>query len=191
MDQGWEAGIPCASFWLPFGWSDVNVSWHTQVWSWSQGKTTKWPHWSAVLHHLLHAPIIISHNCYNIICMAGIQCHSVQKCRYPQIPDLCLLRVAWGVIWIPLYVRDKTRSDIILLLCHFKFPLVINWATFVAGGNIASSWAVLQCMGEDGYMDIARRLMIVAERMKNGINAIEVYKMHPIIFGSFTCSVSL
>lgn len=29
-------------------------------------------------------------------------------------------------------------------------------------------------MGEDGYMDIARRLMIVAERMKNGINAIEV-----------------
>ena len=100
--------------------------------------------------------------------MAGIQCHSVQKCRHPQIPDLCLLRVAWGVVWIPLYVRDKTRSDI---LCHCKFPLVI---TFVAGGNIASSWAVLQCMGEDGYMDIARRLMIVAERMKNGINAIEV-----------------
>lgn len=30
-------------------------------------------------------------------------------------------------------------------------------------------------MGQDGYMDIARRLMIVAERMKNGINAIEVY----------------
>ena len=80
--------------------------------------------------------------------------------------------MAWGVVWIPLYVRDKTRSDI--LLCHCKFPLVINWATFVAGGNIASSWAVLQCMGEDGYMDIARRLMIVAERMKNGINAIEV-----------------
>lgn len=42
------------------------------------------------------------------------------------------------------------------------------------GGNIASSWAVLQCMGEDGYMDIARRLMQVAERMKNGINAIKV-----------------
>lgn len=42
------------------------------------------------------------------------------------------------------------------------------------GGNIASSWAVLQCLGEDGYVDIARKLMEVAERMKNGINAIEV-----------------
>jgi sphinganine-1-phosphate aldolase len=48
--------------------------------------------------------------------------------------------------------------------------------TIVIGGNIASSWAVLQCMGEDGYMDIARRLMLVAERMKDGINAIEVIK---------------
>ena len=48
---------------------------------------------------------------------------------------------------------------------------------FVVGGNIASSWAVLQCMGEDGYMDIARRLMLVAERMKNGINAIKVKKI--------------
>lgn len=50
------------------------------------------------------------------------------------------------------------------------------WCVRVVGGNIASSWAVLQCMGEDGYVDIARRLMLVAERMKNGINAIEVKK---------------
>ena len=46
----------------------------------------------------------------------------------------------------------------------------------LVGGNIASSWAVLKCMGEDGYMDIAERLMQVATRMKDGINAIEVFK---------------
>lgn len=51
----------------------------------------------------------------------------------------------------------------------------------VVGGNIASSWAVLHCMGEDGYMDIARRLMQVAERMKNGINTIKVNFI--LIFG--------
>lgn len=44
----------------------------------------------------------------------------------------------------------------------------------VTGGNIASSWAVLQCMGQDGYLEIAKRLMTVASRMKDGINAIEV-----------------
>ena len=53
---------------------------------------------------------------------------------------------------------------------------IITVCLLSIGGNIASSWAVLQCMGEDGYMDIARRLMLVAEKMKNGINAIEVIK---------------
>lgn len=42
------------------------------------------------------------------------------------------------------------------------------------GGNIASSWAVLQCMGEDGYLKIAERLMAVTTRLKDGISSIEV-----------------
>lgn len=42
------------------------------------------------------------------------------------------------------------------------------------GGNIASSWAVLQCMGEDGYLEMARQLMEVTRTMIGGINAIEV-----------------
>lgn len=43
------------------------------------------------------------------------------------------------------------------------------------GGNIASSWAVLQCMGQDGYMDVAKKLMEVATRMKEGIQSTEVF----------------
>ena len=50
---------------------------------------------------------------------------------------------------------------------HVTIPIL-------TGGNIASSWAVLQCIGQDGYMDIAKRLMEVASRMKEGIQSIEV-----------------
>ena len=84
--------------------------------------------------------------------------------------------MARGVVWIPLNVWHKTRSDFTENLHLFSVTYIITYRTFVVGGNIASSWAVLQCMGEDGYMDIARRLMLVADRMKNDINAIEVIK---------------
>ncbi len=43
-----------------------------------------------------------------------------------------------------------------------------------AGGPIAASWAVLRCMGKEGYTDVARKLMEVADIMKTGINLIEV-----------------
>lgn len=62
---------------------------------------------------------------------------------------------------------------------HMVVPTLLSLTLFAQcvyiGGNIASSWAVLKCMGEDGYMEIAERLMEVATRMKDGINSIEVY----------------
>ena len=42
------------------------------------------------------------------------------------------------------------------------------------GGTIAASWAVLRCMGQEGYVEIARKLMEIADIMKTGINLIEV-----------------
>ena len=42
------------------------------------------------------------------------------------------------------------------------------------GGNIASSWAVLQCMGQEGYLEVAGRLMAVTRIMTEGVNSIEV-----------------
>ena len=54
------------------------------------------------------------------------------------------------------------------LVCRLYYDVIVS------GGNIASSWVVLQCMGEDGYMEIAERLMAVATKMKDGINQIEV-----------------
>ena len=42
------------------------------------------------------------------------------------------------------------------------------------GGNIASSWAVLQVMGQDGYLEVADRLMKVTQQMREGIGRIDV-----------------
>ena len=44
----------------------------------------------------------------------------------------------------------------------------------ITGGNIASSWAALRSMGEDGYMHIAKQLMDTANKMKSIIRKIKV-----------------
>lgn len=41
------------------------------------------------------------------------------------------------------------------------------------GANIASSWAALRSMGEDGYMRIAKQLMDTANKMKSTIGEIK------------------
>eukprot|EP00004_Rigifila_ramosa_P010677 TRINITY_DN2263_c0_g1_i2.p1 TRINITY_DN2263_c0_g1~~TRINITY_DN2263_c0_g1_i2.p1 ORF type:complete len:454 (-),score=115.89 TRINITY_DN2263_c0_g1_i2:29-1390(-) len=41
------------------------------------------------------------------------------------------------------------------------------------GGNIASSWAVMRAMGESGYIDLAKQLMNVTEKIKAAV------KSHP------------
>ena len=74
-----------------------------------------------------------------------------------------------GLFGSPSMSGTRPGQSCDLMLCGY-----LTVSHCIAGGNIASSWAVLQCMGEDGYMDIARRLMQVAARMKDGINAIEV-----------------
>ncbi len=40
------------------------------------------------------------------------------------------------------------------------------------GGSIAAAWAVLQAMGEEGYVDAARVIMETTKKMIDGINAI-------------------
>ena len=44
----------------------------------------------------------------------------------------------------------------------------------VTGGIMAASWAILKCMGQDGYLDMARKLMAVTDYLKREINAMEV-----------------
>lgn len=41
------------------------------------------------------------------------------------------------------------------------------------GGAIASAWAVMNYLGDDGYMDIARTIMDAKDRLVAGVNAIE------------------
>ena len=40
---------------------------------------------------------------------------------------------------------------------------------------MAASWAILKCMGQDGYLDMAKKLMKVTDHIKNEIkSSIEV-----------------
>ncbi|GFO12152.1 sphingosine-1-phosphate lyase [Plakobranchus ocellatus] len=42
------------------------------------------------------------------------------------------------------------------------------------GGNIAAAWAAMKSLGEEGYMDRARTLMDITDRLKKGIMETEV-----------------
>ena len=59
------------------------------------------------------------------------------------------------------------------------------------GGNIASSWAVLNSMGQEGYMDVAKRLMEVTEHLKEGVNSIQVINPLSLAFPPIVCLSSL
>ena len=55
------------------------------------------------------------------------------------------------------------------------------------GGNLASSWAALLLMGQDGYMSVARRLMEVTRTMTTKINETEACEIRNIICCSIVC----
>lgn len=76
--------------------------------------------------------------------------------------EACLLLPAW---------QEQGQVNLLVLTIHLLTKILVST---VSGGNIASSWAVLQCMGQDGYMEVAKKLMEIATRMKEGIQSIEV-----------------
>ena len=43
------------------------------------------------------------------------------------------------------------------------------------GGNIAAAWAALRAMGENGYMDMAAKLMELTTTLKQRIQDIQVH----------------
>ena len=46
-------------------------------------------------------------------------------------------------------------------------------ATF-SGGLLASAWVTMKALGVQGYMQMAKTLMETTDRLKDGINNIEV-----------------
>ena len=72
----------------------------------------------------------------------------------------------------PLQAAVQVRG----LLCVHRglamcmFVCVYLWS----GGPIAASWAVLRYMGQEGYMEMARKLMGITDVIKRGINDTEV-----------------
>ena len=75
-------------------------------------------------------------------------------------------------------VEDLTRSR----FRHDAWPSgVIDTATLAGtrtGGSVASAWAVLNHLGEAGYLDAAKRLAEMTDAYVAGITAIEGLKMH-------------
>ena len=63
------------------------------------------------------------------------------------------------------------------------------------GGPIAAAWAVLNHLGEEGYLAIADTVMITTQKLKDGINAIEGIHvrgdpvMSLVAFGSDTLNI--
>lgn len=55
-----------------------------------------------------------------------------------------------------------------------------------SGGPIAASWAVLRHMGQEGYVEMARKLMEITNIMKRGINDTEV-RSQRIMFTALNC----
>ncbi|XP_065900288.1 sphingosine-1-phosphate lyase-like isoform X2 [Dysidea avara] len=41
------------------------------------------------------------------------------------------------------------------------------------GGIMAAAWAMLKCMGQDGYLEMAKKLMTVSNYLKKEIHSIE------------------
>jgi len=41
------------------------------------------------------------------------------------------------------------------------------------GGNIAAAWATLRALGEEGYMEMAAKLMVITKKMIDGVNLID------------------
>ena len=72
-----------------------------------------------------------------------------------------------------------------------SFPLLLSLSSpsspSYTGGNIASSWAVLNSMGQEGYMDVAKRLMEVTEHLKEGVNSIQVIDPLSLAFPPIVC----
>jgi len=56
----------------------------------------------------------------------------------------------------------------------FFFFFLLYHSGSLSGGPIAASWAVLRCMGQNGYLEVAKRLMEVADIMKEGVGQVEV-----------------
>nr|XP_026692289.1 uncharacterized protein LOC100175941 [Ciona intestinalis]XP_026692290.1 uncharacterized protein LOC100175941 [Ciona intestinalis] len=63
------------------------------------------------------------------------------------------------------------------------------------GGHLAAAWVALRAMGQDGYIDMARKLMETTEKMKEGVRSIEGLKVlgSPLMtaFGFSTSDESL
>ena len=75
-------------------------------------------------------------------------------------------------MWAVIHVHFEA---LVLCVCACACACVCVCARVCVGGAIAASWAVLRCMGQEGYVEIARKLMEIADIMKTGINLIEVF----------------
>ena len=74
-------------------------------------------------------------------------------------------------------------------LREFHYQLIVDWpagpylSPGLTGsrpaGSVASAWAVMHFLGQDGYERLARRQLAVGRRLKEGIESLGVYSVWP------------
>jgi sphinganine-1-phosphate aldolase len=89
-------------------------------------------------------------------------------------------------------------------LQRYHYQVVMSWPNgpYVSesllgsrpAGSLASAWAVMNFLGEDGYVRLAARTMAVKEQLATGIRALEVFdiwdnELSLLVFGSTTVDV--
>ncbi|HZS93143.1 MAG TPA: aminotransferase class V-fold PLP-dependent enzyme [Chloroflexota bacterium] len=141
-------------------------------------------------------------------CVGGYLAPFVRKLGYPipefdlRVPGVCSLSAdlhKYGYAPKPCSTILYRSADL-----HGYQPIYVDWPTgryvsdgFIGSrpaGAIAAAWAVLQFLGEEGYLDLARQTMRVKERLAAGIDAIPGLRawrneLSLLVYGSDTLDV--
>lgn len=117
-------------------------------------------------------------------CVGGFLLPFIQKLGYPVVPfDFSLEGVTSISADIHKYGYAAKGASVILYrnaeLRKHQFYVYTDWCGGIygsptisgtrPGGTIAAAWAALMSIGEEGYLEMAKRTMVATERIKQGI----------------------
>lgn len=71
-------------------------------------------------------------------------------------------------------VEKKNSAYALIKHLILKMEHKINSGSYITGANIASAWASLQCLGQEGFLEKAKDLMDITNMLKDGVHKIDV-----------------
>jgi glutamate/tyrosine decarboxylase-like PLP-dependent enzyme len=136
------------------------------------------------------AQIALEHDilCHADACVGGFMLPFVRKLGYP-VPDFCFRVPGVTSISVDLhkYAYAAKGASVILYrtgdLRRHQFFVYTDWSGGIyasptmagtrPGGAIAAAWAIMNYLGQEGYLDIADTVMKTTAGLREGIGAIE------------------